>query len=111
MSKKVGQIIKARREHLNLTKSALARRLGCSPQNIDSLENRKSIDFELAERMCEVLDFDLFAYYRGQSNLTQSDPSEFEAKLQEINNKYTQLLEKYTLLLERITTNQLNLKV
>ncbi len=110
MKKKVGQIIKERREHLNLSKSALARLLGCSPQNIDSLENRKSIDFELAERMCEVLDFDLFEYYRGKSSRKQVDTSELEAKLLESNQKYMQLLEKYTSLLERVTTNQLNNK-
>jgi transcriptional regulator with XRE-family HTH domain len=111
MKKKVGQIIKERREQLNLSKSALARKLGCSPQNIDSLENRKSIDFELAERMCEILDFDLFAYFRGPSHGRPVETSELEAKFQEINIKYTQLLEKYTLLLERNSINQLNSKV
>ena len=110
MSKKVGQIIKARREHLNLSKSALARRLGCSPQNIDSLENRKSIDFELAEKMCEVLEFDLFAAYRGAAIGKVEDTSALEAKLQDINDKYTLLLEKYTNVLERFSTNQLNSK-
>lgn len=111
MRKKVGQIIKERRIQLNLSKSALARKLGCSPQNIDSLENRKSIDFELAEKMCEVLDFDLFAYFRGPSHGKPVETSELEAKLLEINGKYTLLLEKYTTLLERSSTNQLNSKV
>ena len=110
MKKKVGQIIKERRVQLNLSKSALARKLGCSPQNIDSLENRKSIDFELAEKMCEVLDFDLFAYYRGSAIGRAIDTTELEAKLQEINEKYTQLLEKYTRLLEKFSINQLNYK-
>ena len=85
-----------------MTKSALARALACSPQNIESLENRKSIDFELAERICEVLDFDIFAYYRGHSIGVQASKEELERKLHEIKDKYTQLLEKHTLLLERI---------
>lgn len=85
-----------------MTKSALARALGCSPQNIESLENRKSIDFELAERLCEILDFDIFAYYRGHAFGAQGPNEEMERKLHEIKDKYTQLLEKHTLLLERI---------
>jgi|GEM_PF-2362330 len=110
MKKKVGLIIKERRIQLNLSKSALARKLGCSPQNIDSLENRKSIDFELAEKMSEVLDFDLFAAYRGSAVGRPVDVSEYEAKIQDINDKYTQLLEKYSSLLERISSNQLPFK-
>ena len=102
MAKMVGHIIKERREQLRMTKSALARALACSPQNIESLENRKSVDFELAERLCEILDFDLFAYYRGHSFGKQVDNEELQLKLQEIKDKYTQLLEKHTLLLERI---------
>jgi len=110
MKKKVGQIIKERRIQLNLSKSALARKLGCSPQNIDSLENRKSIDFELAEKMSEVLEFDLFAAYRGSPIGQVVDTEVLEAKLQDINDKYTLLLEKYTNVLERFSTNQLNSK-
>lgn len=102
MAKMVGMIIKERREQIHMTKSALSRALGCSPQNIESLENRKSVDFELAERLCEILDFDLFAYYRGHSFGKQVDNEELQLKLQEIKDKYTQLLEKHTLLLERI---------
>ena len=110
MKKKVGQLIKERRVQLNLSKSALARKLGCSPQNIDSLENRKSIDFELAEKMSEILDFDLFAAYRGSPIGRVVDIESLEAKLQDINDKYTVLLEKYSKVLERISINQLNSK-
>lgn len=106
MEKKVGHIIKERREQLRMTKSAFARELKCSPQNIESLENRKSIDFELAERICEILDFDLFAFYRGHSFSTQVNVDELEHKLQEIKDKYTQLLEKHTQLLERFAQVQ-----
>ena len=106
MEKRVGHIIKERREQLRMTKSALARELKCSPQNIESLEGRKSIDFELAERLCDILDFDLFAFYRGHSFSTQASVDELEHKLQEIKDKYTQLLEKHTQLLERMSQMQ-----
>jgi len=106
MGRKVGEIIKERREELQITKSALARKLGCSPQNIESLEKRKSIDFDLAEKLSEILNFDLFAHYRGHYADIQADVEELNHKLQEIKDKYMQLLEKHTQLLERITLEQ-----
>ena len=102
MRRKVGEIIKERREEIQMSKSALARKLGCTPQNIDSLENRKSVDFEFAERLSEVLDFDLFGHYQGRPRAKQATIEELERNLQEIKDKYTQLLEKHTQLLERI---------
>jgi len=88
----VGEIIRDRRTELGMTKSELARRLGCSPQNIDSLEQRKSIDFELAVKINAILDFDLFTFY-------QVGPSKEARELVELQRKYIELQEKYTNLL------------
>jgi len=89
----VGEIIKERRISQGISKSDLARRLGCSPQNIDSLEQRKSIDFELAVKINAILDFDLFTYY-------QVGPSKEARELIELQRRYIELQEKYSTLLE-----------
>lgn len=103
MTKGVGEIIKERREALHMSKSVLARQLGCSPQNVDSLEKRKSIDFEQAQKIAEILDFDIFAFYQSHGVDEQVKVKKLERKLLEISNKYTLLLEKHTQLLERLT--------
>lgn len=82
----VGEIIRDRRIELEMTKSELARRLGCSPQNIDSLETRKSIDFELAVKINAILDFDIFTFY-------QVGPSKEVRELVDLQRKYIDLLE------------------
>ncbi|MFH0762246.1 MAG: helix-turn-helix transcriptional regulator [Bacteroidota bacterium] len=89
---KAGSIIRARREEVGITKSEFARRLGCSPQNIDSLEQRKSIDFELAVKINAILDFDIFIFY-------QVGPSKEARELVELQRKYIELQEKYQELL------------
>lgn len=82
----VGELIKERRQQILVTKSELARRLGCSPQNIDSLETRKSIDFELAVKINAILDFDIFTFY-------QVGPSKEARELVELQRKYIRLIE------------------
>jgi len=100
MIKSVGKIIKDQREKKGLTKTQFAKKLGCSPQNIDSLESRKSIDFELAQRICLVLEFDLFDNYRVYKNGQSLLEKELSDQLNAINQKYTDLLERHNLLLE-----------
>jgi len=85
-----GEIIRDRRKELEMSKSEFARRLGCSPQNIDSLETRKRIDFELAVKINAILDFDIFTFY-------QVGPSKEARELVELQRKYISLLEKASL--------------
>jgi transcriptional regulator with XRE-family HTH domain len=84
----VGTIINQRRQELRMSKSEFTRRLGCSPQNIDSLEQRKSIDFELAVKINTILDFDIFNFY-------QVGPSKEARELMELQRKYIELQERY----------------
>jgi len=81
----VGEIIMDRRKEVEMTKSELTRRLGCSPQNIDSLETRKSIDFELAVKINTIMDFDIFTFY-------QVRPSKEVREFVELQRKYIALL-------------------
>ena len=95
----VGEIIRKRREEVGISKSMLARRMGCSPQNIDSLEKRKSIDFELAQRVSMILDFDVFESYRVKKDESDTE-KELREELARISSKYIALLEKHNILLE-----------
>ena len=102
MIKKVGQVIKERRQEVGMTKAEFARRLKCKPQNIDSLEMRKSIDFELAQKICMVLKFDLFESYRVFKSGKTREEVMLNKELESLKGKYIELLEKYSsLLLER----------
>jgi ribosome-binding protein aMBF1 (putative translation factor) len=100
MVKAVGLLIKDQREKRGMTKTSLAKQLGCSPQNIDSLESRKSIDFELGQRISVVLEFDLFDYYRVFRDDESAIGEEYKRELVIITNKYMKLLEKHNRLLE-----------
>ncbi len=100
MAKMVGKLISEQRERRGLTKSMFAKKLGCSPQNVDSLESRKSIDFELAQKISLILEFDIFEYYRVYQNDQSIKEKQLKKKLDELNAKYTILLEKYNGLLE-----------
>jgi transcriptional regulator with XRE-family HTH domain len=99
MANHVGDIIKQRREVVGMSKATLAKRLGCSPQNIDSLEHRKSIDFELAQKISIILEFDLFSYYRVFGP-NKEDLELSIADTRNLSRKYIELLERYNELLE-----------
>jgi transcriptional regulator with XRE-family HTH domain len=100
MAKAVGEIIRDQREQKRLSKSAFARKLGCSPQNIDSLESRKSIDFEMAQKISLILEFDIFESFRVFHNDQSIKEKRLAKKHTELSAKYTTLLEKYNSLLE-----------
>lgn len=100
MSKPVGEIIKEQREFRGMTKTIFAKKLHCTPQNIDSIERRKSIDFELAQRISLVLEFDIFQSYRVENSELSKKEEILQTKLNDLTLKYTVLLEKYNLLLE-----------
>ena len=100
MANNVGEIIRQRREVVGMSKATLAKRLGCSPQNIDPLERRKSIDFELAQKISIILEFDLFSYYRVFGP-NKEDLDLSIAGTQNLSRKYIELLERYNELLER----------
>ena len=107
MIKKVGEIIMQRREEVGMTKAQFARRLGCSHQNIDSLERRKSIDFELAEKICLILEFDLFENFRTFGKSGSKVESRLKTELDATNRKYIDLLEKYNFLLEKSVKDEI----
>ena len=100
MAKLVGEVIRDQREQRGLTKSAFARKLSCSPQNVTSLESRKSIDFELAQRISLILEFDIFESFRVFHNDQSIKEKRLEKKHSELSSKYPLLLEKYNSLLE-----------
>ena len=100
MIKHVGSVIKEQRISKGMTKSFLAKQLNCSPQNIDSLEARKSIDFELAQRLSLILGFDIFDEYRVYKEPKIEQPDELTKNHHDLKERYTLLLEKYNKLLE-----------
>jgi transcriptional regulator with XRE-family HTH domain len=100
MAKMIGKVIQEQRELKGLTKSSFARKLGCSPQNVDSMESRKSIDFELAQRISLILEFDIFESFRVYHNDQSIKEKRLDKKYSELSSKYTKLLEKYNQLLE-----------
>lgn len=101
MSKSVGEIIKNQRVYRGMSKSELAKRLGCSPQNVDSLETRKSIDFEMAQRLSLILEFDLFDHYRVYKAAESEKEKAHAFELSELKVKYMDLLERHNHLLEK----------
>ncbi len=102
MIRNVGEIVKQRRLQVGMSKVTLAKKLGCSPQNVDSLEKRKSIDFELAQRISLLLDFDLFSYYRMPDPEQETILSDLQRTIAQLTEKYVQVLEKNNELHERI---------
>ena len=91
----VGNIIKARRESVRMSKTALGNELGTSSQNVTSLEGRQSIDFKLAMRINQILQFDIFSYFQTPDQKDQA-VTILEKKLLDIQDKYIKLLEEKT---------------
>lgn len=102
MVRPVGDIIREQRESKGISKAEFARRLGCSPQNIDSIEQRKSIDFELAQKISTILEFDIFQAYRVFPSIASEREMKLENDLREITRRYTDLLERYNNTLEKV---------
>jgi transcriptional regulator with XRE-family HTH domain len=102
MNKNVGEIIKQRRLKVGMSKVNLARKLGCTPQNVDSLEKRKSIDFEMAQKISLLLDFDLFAYYRMPDPEQETQIADLQRTIAQLTEKYVQVLEKNNELHEKL---------
>lgn len=106
MVRPVGDIIREQRESKGITKALFARRLGCSPQNIDSIEQRKSIDFELAQKISTILEFDVFQDYRVIPSGASEREMKLENDLREVTRRYTDLLERYNNTLEKAANSE-----
>jgi transcriptional regulator with XRE-family HTH domain len=77
----VGLAIKKRREEIGISKAELAKRLGCTPQNIDSIEGRKSINFEQIFKINKALKFNLFDNYSTNTLEFQKEIETLKAML------------------------------
>lgn len=63
----IGKIIEKRLKECGMAKSELARRAKVSPQLIQSILKRPSIDTDVLRRVSVVLDYDFFIHYMGPS--------------------------------------------
>lgn len=73
----IGEIISVQRVKIGMTKAELARRLDCSPQNIDRIESSKNIDIDKALQIGKILEFDIFSNF---SSKMKSDIELIQAK-------------------------------
>ena len=56
----IGRLIENRVKELGMAKAEFARRINTSPQNVNDLFKRKSIDTEFLAEISKVLDFNFF---------------------------------------------------
>lgn len=68
MSVHIGKRIEARLIELGMTKAEFGRRILTSRQNVSLILQRSSIQVDLLERVCEVLDFDFFQHFKRPDN-------------------------------------------
>lgn len=79
MSIHIGSLINTKLEESGLSKSEFARRINTSPQNVQGILKRASIDTESLLIISKVLDHDFFQYY-------------IVGKVSDVNNPYTNRL-------------------
>ena len=58
----LGQLIEARLKEIGMSKAEFGRRMDNSRQNVTLIMKRGSFDTQFLSRVCEVLDYDFFAY-------------------------------------------------
>lgn len=63
----IGKIIEKRLKECGMAKSELARRSKVSPQLIQSILKRASVDTDVLRRISIALDYDFFVHYMGAS--------------------------------------------
>jgi len=64
----IGKKIKEVLEQRGMNSSEFARRLCTTTQNAHDIYKRTSIDTDLLERICEILDHDFFQYYANPAS-------------------------------------------
>ena len=64
----IGRLIEKRVKELGMAKAEFARRINRSPQNVNDLFKRKSVDSEFLSEISKVLDFNFFTL------LSEDDP-------------------------------------
>jgi len=82
----IGRLIENRVKELGMAKAEFARRINTSPQNVNDLFKRKSIDTEFLTEISKVLDFNFFTLL-GDENAEPKLEAVSENKVKEINNK------------------------
>ena len=93
MSIHIGRCILERINQLGITKKNFADRINKSPQNVQDIFNRESIDTALLEIISITLEYNFFDLYYKDSPLKQNQ------ELELLKTKYIELLEKYNELL------------
>ncbi len=63
MKNNIGYLIRNRSEQVGISKSELARRISCSPQNIYDVFARESIDTTMLLRISVVLQYNFFTSF------------------------------------------------
>jgi plasmid maintenance system antidote protein VapI len=78
----IGEIIKCQIHASGMTKSEFSRRLNTSPQNAYEIVKRSSINTEMLQSICKILNYDFFAHY--QEGRDSKDNTSLERILEEI---------------------------
>lgn len=109
----VGEKIKARAKESRIGSTELAKLINTSKQNIYGIYKRESIDTDLLQKFCKVLNYDFFTLFTNPklpphtdkknkafaSELSDSEHDALKIQLSELKEKYD-LIKKVNLLLE-----------
>lgn len=68
----IGKIIKEVAKKKGISQATLARRINTTPQNIQSISKRQTIDTGMLQKISEVLNHDFFQYYRHGLELREN---------------------------------------
>lgn len=72
----IGRLIKGRMEELRLSPTEFAKRLGYSLPGATNILKRKTMQTDVLQLVCKVLDYDFFKYYSEPVNLVTKVESE-----------------------------------
>ncbi|MEM0996209.1 MAG: helix-turn-helix transcriptional regulator [Bacteroidota bacterium] len=68
MSVHIGKRIEARLIELGMSKAEFGRRINTSRQNVSIILKRTSINTDLLEKVCQVLDYDFYEHFKRPDN-------------------------------------------
>ncbi len=78
----IGQYIKAVRQDSGMSIAAFAKRINKTPQNVNDIFGRTSIDTELLSKISEVLHHDFFNFFKLKNINTEAKEKRYKVLLQ-----------------------------
>ena len=97
----IGKVILKKLKESGMSKSEFGRRINKSPQNVQDIFTRQSIDTKLLLDISEVLEYSFFTLYLKDADVKQlGEAPQAKDKLAKLNNK-VEKLEEINLLLKK----------